>query len=78
MAISIVMPKLGFTMTKGTVVEWLIKPGEKIKKGAGIVTISYEKSTNEIESPISGVLLKIIMNEDEEAQVGEVIGIIEN
>lgn len=76
MATSIVMPKLGPQVTEGMVVEWLKKPGEKIAVGEGIATICTEKATSELEAPISGVLLKILTNEDEGIPVGEVIGII--
>ncbi|GGB38306.1 2-oxo acid dehydrogenase subunit E2 [Virgibacillus dakarensis] len=76
MATSIVMPKLGMTMTEGTVVEWLKNPGDPITEGEGVVTISSEKLTNEVEAPASGILLEIKKEVDDEASVGEVIGII--
>lgn len=76
MATSIVMPKLGLTMTEGTVIEWLKKPGDRIQVGEGVVTISSEKLTNEVEAPVSGILLEVKVKEDEEVPVGEVIGII--
>lgn len=76
MTTSIVMPKLGMTMTKGTIVEWLKNPGDTISKGEEIVTISSEKLTSEVEAPASGVLFKIIKEANEEVPVGEIIGII--
>ncbi|API93584.1 MULTISPECIES: dihydrolipoamide acetyltransferase family protein [Virgibacillus] len=76
MATSIVMPKLGMTMTEGTVEEWLKQPGDTVKEGEGIVTISSDKLTSEVEAPADGVLLKIIKDVTEEATVGEPIGIV--
>lgn len=76
MTTSIVMPKLGMTMTKGTIAEWLKNPGDTISKGEEIVTISSEKLTSEVEAPASGVLFKIIKEANEEVPVGEIIGII--
>ncbi|NBJ71142.1 MULTISPECIES: dihydrolipoamide acetyltransferase family protein [Clostridia] len=76
MATSIVMPKLGMTMTEGTVEEWLKQPGDTVKEGEGIVTISSDKLTSEVEATADGVLLKIIKDVTEEAAVGEPIGIL--
>ncbi|SHH32567.1 dihydrolipoamide acetyltransferase family protein [Virgibacillus chiguensis] len=76
MATSILMPKLGMTMTEGTVEEWLKQPGDTVKEGEGIVTISSDKLTSEVEAPADGILLKVIKNVSEEAEVGESIGIV--
>ncbi|RLC70915.1 MAG: hypothetical protein DRI52_06155 [Chloroflexi bacterium] len=56
MAISIVMPKLGFVMQEGTVVEWLKEPGDPVTKGEPLFVIESEKVTVEVESPGTGIL----------------------
>ena len=60
MAVEVVMPKLGLTMTEGLIVNWLKKEGDAVKKGDGLLEIETEKLTNVIEAPADGVLLKII------------------
>lgn len=67
MAKEIVMPKLGLTMTEGTIDEWLVKAGDAVKQGDIIATISSEKLSSEVESPADGVILEIV------AQVGDTI-----
>ena len=69
----IYMPRMGQTMTEGTVVKWLKKDGEKVNKGDGIVDIMTDKVTTTIESPKEG-FLQIIIEEDNIVTVGTVIG----
>ncbi|BDG35389.1 dihydrolipoamide acetyltransferase family protein [Saccharococcus caldoxylosilyticus] len=76
MAVEIFMPKLGMSMKEGTVVEWLKKKGDKVKKGESIVVISSDKIETDIEAPQDGVLLDILVKQDETVEVGKVIGYI--
>jgi len=70
------MPKFGLTMESGFIEKWFKEEGEKIKEGESLFEVSSEKITNEVVSPASGVLLKIIGKEKEEIKVGTVIAII--
>lgn len=63
MARVVVMPKLGLTMTEGTIVEWYKKEGDKIEKGEKLLGVETDKLTNEVEANCSGVLRKIIHSE---------------
>jgi pyruvate dehydrogenase E2 component (dihydrolipoamide acetyltransferase) len=56
MAIEIVMPRLGWTMEEGSLVEWLKKDGETVSPGDIVFTVETDKAINEIESFESGVL----------------------
>ncbi|NUK29362.1 2-oxo acid dehydrogenase subunit E2 [Parageobacillus sp. VR-IP] len=76
MAVEIFMPKLGMSMKEGTVVEWLKKKGDKVKRGESIVVISSDKIETDIEAPQDGVLLDILVEQDETVEVGKVIGYI--
>lgn len=76
MAIQILMPKLGLTMTEGTVDSWYKQEGDHVDKGEVVCTISSEKLTHDIEAPGSGILLKILVPETEEQVCKEPIGII--
>jgi len=67
MATEVVMPKLGLTMTEGTVGQWLVKEGDQVEQGDPIVDISSEKLSSEVEAPESGTIIKIV------AQDGDVI-----
>jgi len=76
MSETIVMPKLGMTMTEGTIMEWLKEIGDPVEKGEAIVTISSEKLNQDIEAPIDGVLLTKHGEVEDELSVGAVIGVI--
>lgn len=52
------MPKLGMDMSEGTIVKWLKQEGEPVEKGEPLAEIETDKSTVEVESLSSGVLLK--------------------
>ena len=75
MATEIILPKLGFTMTEGTVTEWLVPNGGQVEQGQVLYTLEAEKATQEIEAPASGVLT-IQVEAGTEAEVGTVLGTI--
>ena len=54
--IPIVMPKLGLTMTEGTIQEWLKSEGDHIRQGDPVVEIETDKSTASVEAPGEGTL----------------------
>jgi pyruvate dehydrogenase E2 component (dihydrolipoamide acetyltransferase) len=70
------MPRFGLTMVSGFIEKWFKEEGEKVKEGEPLLEVSSEKITNEVASPASGILLKIIGKEKEEIKVGTVIAII--
>lgn len=53
---TVVIPKLGLTMTEATILEWHKREGEAVRKGEVLFTLENEKSTLEIEAPASGIL----------------------
>jgi len=54
----LVVPKLGLTMTEGTLLEWLVKPGERFKAEQGLFVIESEKAAVEVPAEADGVLLE--------------------
>ena len=56
MAVEIVMPRLGWTMEEGTLVEWLKQPGEAVQAGEVLFTVETDKAINEVESFDAGRL----------------------
>lgn len=61
MATEILMPKLGLTMTEGTIDEWKKKEGDAVQKGEIIYSVATDKLTNDVEAEADGVLLKILV-----------------
>jgi len=76
MVTDVVMPRYSLTMEKGAVVKWLKKEGEPVEKDEPLVEIEADKVTTEVESPASGVLLKICAPEETEVPVGEPLAYI--
>jgi pyruvate dehydrogenase E2 component (dihydrolipoamide acetyltransferase) len=76
MAFIIQMPKLGHTMTEGTVIQWHKQPGEKIREGESILTVETDKAQVEIEAPTAGVFARLIAAEGLVVPVGGPLGVI--
>jgi pyruvate dehydrogenase E2 component (dihydrolipoamide acetyltransferase) len=69
------MPKLGLTMTEGTVVKWLVPDSSQVEKGQPLVVVMTKKITYEVEAPASGTL-RIVAQANETKKVTEAIGFI--
>ncbi|MBI3523914.1 MAG: 2-oxo acid dehydrogenase subunit E2 [Betaproteobacteria bacterium] len=69
----LLMPKLGLTMTEGTVIEWPVAIGGAFARGAVCVVVETDKVANDIEAPEAGRLLKILVQEGETVPVGSVL-----
>ena len=76
MAKVIVMPKLGLTMTEGTVSKWLKSEGDEVKEGEGLFEVETDKLTNTIEASASGTLLKILAPEGAEVPCLKPVAVI--
>src|SRR5579864_355909 len=76
MAVVIQMPKLGHTMTEGTVLQWHKRAGDKIREGEPVLTVETDKAEVEIEAPGSGVLAKLIAADGVKVPVGGALGVI--
>ena len=76
MAEVINMPKLGFDMAEGILVRWIKAEDEQVNKGEVLAEIETDKATVEVESIISGVVRKHIIDEGTAAPVGAPIAVI--
>ncbi len=78
MSYEIVMPRLGWNMEEGTLVEWLKQDGETVSQGETVCTIEGDKAATDIESLESGIM-KIPVGSPQPGQtvpVGTVLGYI--
>ncbi|MDW8299469.1 MAG: dihydrolipoamide acetyltransferase family protein [Anaerolineae bacterium] len=73
----LLMPKLGLTMTEATLTEWLKREGEYVREGEPLFVFETDKSTLEFESPVSGVLTRILVKAGETVPVYTVVGVID-
>ena len=76
MAQEVLLPKLGLTMTEGTIDEWKFKEGESVKKGEILYSVSTDKLTNDVEADADGVLLKILVPAGETVECKAIVAYI--
>jgi pyruvate dehydrogenase E2 component (dihydrolipoamide acetyltransferase) len=76
MAAKIIMPQGGQDITEGTVVSWLKKEGDRVKKGDVVCEVETEKAVFEVQAPAAGTLLGIIAKEGQKVPIFSVIGAI--
>ena len=72
-----VMPKMGESITEGSIIKWLKKVGDTISKDEIILEISTDKVDSEIPTPVAGTLVEILANEGDTVDVGKTIARIE-
>jgi pyruvate dehydrogenase E2 component (dihydrolipoamide acetyltransferase) len=72
----VVMPQMGADMEEGTIIRWLKKEGDEVKRGEIIAEIETDKANVEIEAFESGVFRKVLAPEGETVSVGTVIAVI--
>ncbi|QUH19398.1 dihydrolipoyl dehydrogenase [Alkaliphilus sp. B6464] len=76
MAINIVMPKLGLTMSEGTIIKWHKNEGDMVKKGDSLFDVETDKITNTIEAKEEGILAKILIGNGKSALVTAPVAIL--
>ena len=74
MATEILMPKLGLTMTEGTIDGWKKKVGDTVAKGEILFSVETDKLNNDVEAEAGGVLLAILVPAGETVACKTVIG----
>ena len=69
----VVMPKMGESITEGTILEWKKQVGDSIAKDETLLEISTDKVDSEIPSPATGTIVEIIAQVNDTIPVGDVI-----
>lgn len=70
----LLLPKLGLTMTEGTLLEWAVKPGEPFRAGQVLFLVESEKAAVEVPAEADGVLLEAAVEPGATLSIGTVIG----
>src|SRR5438552_6519997 len=71
------MPKLGESVTEGTIGKWLKQPGEKVDKYDLLVEVQTDKVNSEIPSPVAGTLKEVKVQEGETVSIGTLLAIFD-
>ena len=70
------LPALGESVTEGTVTRWLKQVGDVVEADEPLLEVSTDKVDTEIPAPAAGMLLEIVVGEDETAEVGAKLAVI--
>ena len=73
MIIDVIMPKMGESVTEGTILEWRKSVGDKIELDEILLEIGTDKVDSEIPSSASGIIVEILAKPNDVKEVGEVI-----
>src|SRR5436305_8186741 len=76
MSTSVTMPRLGESVTEGTVTRWLKQEGDTVEVDEPLLEVSTDKVDTEIPSPAAGVLQRIVAAEDDTVEVGGDLAVI--
>jgi len=76
MAEYIVMPKLGFDMREGVLVNWIKGVGDLVAKGDVVAEIESDKATLELETQVGGTVLKLLADEGDVVPIGGNMAIV--
>lgn len=77
MAVEIVVPVLGESVTEATVAQWLKKPGEAVAVDEPLVELETDKVTLEVPAPANGTIAAISVDAGATVEVGAVLGMME-
>ena len=71
----ILLPKMGESVAEATIIKWLVEEGQTVEADQPIVEIATDKVDSEVPAPEDGVILKILVNENDVVAVGQPIAI---
>ncbi len=77
MIVDVIMPKMGESITEGTIIEWTKKPGDRILKDETLLEISTDKVDSEVPSPAAGKIIEILYNPNDVVAVDKIIARID-
>ena len=74
--VEVTMPKMGESITEGTVIVWHKQVGDRVELDETLLEIGTDKVDTEVPSPAAGVLKEILVQEGDTVDVGTAIAII--
>jgi pyruvate dehydrogenase E2 component (dihydrolipoamide acetyltransferase) len=74
--IPLVMPKMSMTMEEGTFLTWHKAEGDEIRAGDVVCEVATDKVDMEVESPVDGIMVRLVAQPDDVVPVGEPIAFL--
>jgi 2-oxoglutarate dehydrogenase E2 component (dihydrolipoamide succinyltransferase) len=75
--VHVVMPQMGESLSEGTIVKWLKRPGDRVEHDEPLFELSTDKVDTEVPAPAAGRLTRVLANEGDTIAVGETVAMIE-
>ena len=75
--VELIMPKMGESVHEATIIKWLKNEGDRVEPGDTLANVESEKLEFPVESPVSGVLKRVLARAGEVVPVAQPIAVIE-
>jgi 2-oxoglutarate dehydrogenase E2 component (dihydrolipoamide succinyltransferase) len=75
--VELVMPKMGESIMEATILKWRKKAGDRIELDEPVLDIATDKVDSEVPSPVAGVLVEILFQENDVVPINKIIAVIE-
>lgn len=75
--VELVMPKMGESIMEATILKWRKKPGDRVALDEPVLDIATDKVDSEVPSPVEGVLVEILFQENDVVPINTVIAVLE-
>jgi 2-oxoglutarate dehydrogenase E2 component (dihydrolipoamide succinyltransferase) len=75
---NVTLPAMGEGIIEATINKWLVKEGDAVREDDPLVEVATDKVDSEVPSPLSGILVSVLVKEGTIAKIGDIIAIIEN
>jgi 2-oxoglutarate dehydrogenase E2 component (dihydrolipoamide succinyltransferase) len=75
--VELVMPKMGESIMEATILKWRKKIGESVELDEAVLDIATDKVDSEVPSPVAGVLVEILFQENDVVAINKAIAILE-
>lgn len=73
---NVTMPKWGMAMTEGDLAGWLVGVGDTVEVGQLVCDVETDKITGQVESPVAGVVRRLVAEEGATLPVGALLAVV--
>jgi 2-oxoglutarate dehydrogenase E2 component (dihydrolipoamide succinyltransferase) len=77
MTTTVAMPQLGESVVEGTIGKWLVQEGDRVERDQPVVEVLTDKADSEVPAPVAGVVVKLLVREDDVVRVGTGLCVID-
>ena len=74
---TIKLPRVAETASEVVIAEWLVAVSDTVREGQAILKVETDKATVEVPTPVSGMIVELLVSPDDEVATGEPIAVIE-